>query len=184
MELINLGRQLSRRRKTLISNLHYLVATSSHGEGFRSKPQGKNRRGAPKAVGLLTITSFWQLLQPSWCQMYCSALLWTTLVRPRGGFWWLGTPGSPHNLPRLAPWGGHSSVAVHSGQKNTGGSSYELQVQTNWHRLGCYGLSLMVRGIFIVPLVSYCMPQMGQPPVSKVLMHLSLSARCKLTNRL
>ena len=34
----------------------------------------------------------------------------------------------------------------------------------------------MVGGIFVVPLLSYCMPWAGQPPVSKVLTHLSLPA--------
>ena len=38
------------------------------------------------------------VLQLSWCQTYCSALLWTTSVRPRGGSCRLGNPGSPYTF--------------------------------------------------------------------------------------
>jgi len=33
-----------------------------------------------------TWSSFRQLLQPTWCQTYCSAFLWTTSARSRGGW--------------------------------------------------------------------------------------------------
>ena len=54
-----------------------------------------------------------QLLQPTWCQTYCSAFLWTTPARRRGGSCRLGNPGSPHTPPRLAPWRGHSRAQLH-----------------------------------------------------------------------
>ena len=75
-----------------------------------------------------TVTSFQQLLQPSWCQTYRSALLWTTLVRPRGWSCRLGTLGSLFTSPRLAPWRGHFSAAAHSFRNNMGGSSPESWV--------------------------------------------------------
>ena len=69
---------------------------------------------------VVNLTTLRQLLQLSWCQMYCSALLWTTSVRPRGGSCRLGNPGSPYTLPRPAPWRGHFSAAVLSVSNNTG----------------------------------------------------------------
>ena len=120
------------------------MATSSNGKGFRSKPWGKPQSGIPRAVGLSTLTSFWQLLQPSQCQIYCCALLWTTLVGPREGICQLGIPGSPYISHRLVLWRGHSSANVHSSRNNTGGYSHVLQVQTNWHS---FGLKIKMRSM-------------------------------------
>ena len=67
----------SRRRKTPISNFHCLVAISTDGKGFMSKPQGKIRR---------QLVSFWQLLWRCWNQLYWPfPFHWTISAMWRGG---------------------------------------------------------------------------------------------------
>ena len=60
-----------------------------------SQPMGVNpdinQEWGPSGGWMPTLTSFRQLLQPSWCQTYRSAFLWTTSVRPRG----IPSPGHP-----------------------------------------------------------------------------------------
>ena len=117
------------------------------------------------------------------------ALLWSTSMKSRGGCWCSGYSVSSdraqamslnffhliNSLTHLVKWRGHSSLS-----KDVDRTRREVVTVIRLSRWaqgnGRHGLSLTVGGIIVLPLVSYCLPQAGQPPVNKVLTRHGSSA--------
>ena len=124
-----------------------------------------------------------QLLQPTWCQTYCSAFLWTTPARPRGGSCRLGNPGSPHTPPRLAPWRGHSSATVPATETTRETADTGYKPRAYWRELGRQGLSPTVGGIFASHWSAIARLKLGSPqpvrcwPVTVCLLQWVLGAK-------
>ena len=119
-----------------------------------------------------------QLLQPTWCQMYCYAFLWTTPERPRGGFratQFLHTIAQACALERLLQCRCISDRPTRS-----------YKSWAHWRKLGRYGLFPTVGGAITPHWSAIARLKQGSPrlircwPVTVCLLQWVLEAQDKI----
>ena len=119
--------------------------------------------GAPKAVGLTTCYPPGSSCSQSGSK--CSALrsLGPRRCGREGDLVVWASQGLHTHLPRLAPWRGHSSLTVFGESTTRKTAVTSDKSLLNWRRVGRYGLSSTVGGIFVSHWSAIARLQLGSP---------------------
>ena len=140
---------------------------------------------------MLTSTSFWQFLQPSWCQTVAALLfLWICQWGGEGGqvAWATACPPyhnaqayiHPHHqlYTHNCTWRGHFSFAIYMVSTQHGRQQIlVISHHSTWHRVWHQGLLLMVGEIFMSHWTATTCLKLGSPqsvrccPVMVCLLH-------------